>query len=350
MKAVVYHGPYDVSVETVPDPTIENPSDVIVKIVAAGVCGSDLWTYRGQANVAAEARIGHEFLGIVAELGSEVSTLAVGDWVVSPFRYSDGTCEFCTTGLPSSCVNGGFWGREAYDAGQGELVRVPFADGTLVKIGDADNAPSKPLIPGLLTLSDVMPTGWHAATRAGVTQGSTTVIIGDGAVGQCAVISARRLGAERIIVLGGQHSDRSALAMRLGATEFLSERGDEAVAAVRDLTGGHTVDHVVECVGTAGSFDTALQLARPGSTVGYVGLPHGVVIDLATLFGRNIGIAGGVAPARAYIPDLIGDVLAGVIDPGAVFTAVMPLQEAALAYQLMDERSTIKAMLSVAES
>lgn len=347
MKAVVYHGPYDVSVETVPDPTIENPGDVIVKIVAAGVCGSDLWTYRGQANVAAEARIGHEFLGVVAELGAEVSTLQVGDWVVSPFRYSDGTCEFCTTGLPSSCVNGGFWGREAHDAGQGELVRVPFADGTLVKIGDADSAPSKKLIPGLLTLSDVMPTGWHAATRAGVSQGSTAVIVGDGAVGQCAVISARRLGAERIIVLGGQHSDRSALAMQLGATDFLSERGDEAVAAVRDLVGAATVDHVVECVGTAGSFDTALQLARPGSTVGYVGLPHGVVIDLARLFGRNIGIAGGVAPARAYIPNLISDVLAGVIDPGAVFTAVMSLSEAALAYQMMDERSTIKAMLSV---
>lgn len=349
MKAVVYHGPYDVSVETVADPTIEKPTDAIVKIVAAGVCGSDLWTYRGQANVAAEARIGHEFLGVVAERGAEVSNLSVGDWVVSPFRYSDGTCEFCTSGLPSSCVNGGFWGREAHDAGQGELVRVPFADGTLVKLGTANSAPDEKQIPGLLTLSDVMPTGWHAATRAGVSPGSTVVVIGDGAVGQCAVISARRLGAERIIVLGGQHGDRAALAKKFGAAEFLSERGDEAVIAVRDLTAGRHVDHVVECVGTAGSFETALQLARPGSTVGYVGLPHGVVIDLARIFGRNIGIAGGVAPARAYMPELVDEVVRGSIDPGAVFTTEVPLSDAALAYQMMDERSTTKAMLAVAK-
>jgi threonine dehydrogenase-like Zn-dependent dehydrogenase len=349
MKAVVFNGPYDVSVEQVPDPRIENAGDAIVKIVAAGVCGSDLWTYRGQANVAAGARIGHEFLGVVTELGDQVCGLAVGDWVVCPFRFSCGECDFCTSGLPSSCVNGGFWGREAIDAGQGQYVRVPFATGTLVKIGDSNSAPDVSLLPSLLTLADVFPTGVHAVTQAGVTKGSTTLIIGDGAVGQCAIVAARRAGAGRIIVLGGQHSDREQLAKQFGASEFVTERGAEAIAAVLELTAGRLPDHVVECVGTAGSFDTALQLARPGSTVGYVGLPHGVTLDLARLFGRNIGIAGGVAPARKYIPELLPEVLSGAVEPGAVFTSTLTLDEAPLAYQLMDERRTIKVLLTCPE-
>jgi alcohol dehydrogenase len=346
MKAVVFNGPYDVSVETVADPVIENPTDAILQVVAAGVCGSDLWTYRGQANVAPGARIGHEFLGIVTELGADVHGLAVGDWVISPFRFSDGECEYCTSGLPTSCVHGGFWGREALDAGQGEYVRVPYASGTLVKINDSGSAPSAELIPGLLTLSDVLPTGVHAVKKAGVSAGSTTVIIGDGAVGQCAVIAAGLAGAQRVIVLGGQHSDREILARQLGAADFVTERGAEAIESVLALTGGRAPDHVVECVGTAASFETALQLARPGSTIGYVGLPHGVNIDLARIFARNIGIAGGVAPARHYLPQLLGDVLAQTIDPGAVFTARLGLEQAPLAYQLMDERRTIKALLS----
>jgi threonine dehydrogenase-like Zn-dependent dehydrogenase len=346
MRAVIFNGPYDVSVETVNDPQIEAPSDALVKVIAAGVCGSDLWTYRGQANVAPGARIGHEFLGVVTEIGSEVDGLSVGDWVVSPFRFSDGECEFCAGGLPTSCVHGGFWGREVVDAGQGELVRVPFAQGTLVKIADSGSAPDAAVIPGLLTLADVMPTGLHAVTKAGVAPGSTTVIIGDGAVGQCAIVAANMAGAERIIVLGGKYADREGLARHFGAAEFLSERGAEAVAAVLEMTGGYGADHVVECVGTAGSFETALQVARPGSTIGYVGLPHGVSIDLARIFARNIGIAGGVAPARHYMPELLKKVLAGAIDPGAVFTSQFTLEQAPLAYQMMDERQTIKALLS----
>jgi alcohol dehydrogenase len=348
MKAVVFNGPYDVSVEEVPTPRIETAGDAIVKIAAAGVCGSDLWTYRGQANVAAGARIGHEFLGVVTELGDEVTGLAVGDWVVAPFRFSCGKCDFCIGGLPSSCVNGGFWGREAIDAGQGEYIRVPYASGTLVKIATAGSDPDVSLLPSLLTLADVFPTGVHAVAKAGVSKGSTTLIIGDGAVGQCAVVAAGRAGAERIIVLGGQHSDREQLALQFGAAEFVTERGAEAVAAVLELTGGRRPDQVVECVGTAGSFDTALQLARPGSTVGYVGLPHGVTLDLAKLFGRNIGIAGGVAPARKYIPELLPEVLSGAVSPGAVFTSTLSLDDAAVAYQLMDERRSIKALLTCA--
>jgi alcohol dehydrogenase len=349
MRAVVFNGPYDVSVETVADPSIQNPGDAILKVVAAGVCGSDLWTYRGQANVAPGSRIGHEFLGIITELGTDVVGLAVGDWVISPFRFSDGTCEYCTSGLPTSCVNGGFWGREVVDAGQGEYVRVPFASGTLVKISDSAEAPDVAVIPGLLTLSDVLPTGVHAVRKAGVTVGSTTVIIGDGAVGQCAVVAAEMAGANRIIVLGGQHADREVLAKAFGASDFISERGAEAVEAVLALTDGRAPDHVVECVGTANSFETALQLARPGSTIGYVGLPHGVNIDLARIFARNVGIAGGVAPARYYLPRLLGDVLNATIDPGAVFTSRLGLEEAAQAYQLMDERQTIKALLAPAK-
>jgi threonine dehydrogenase-like Zn-dependent dehydrogenase len=348
MRAVVFNGPYDVSVETVPDPRILEPGDAIVQVVAAGVCGSDLWTYRGQANVAPGARIGHEFLGVVTELGSAVSALEVGDWVISPFRFSDGECRFCSRGLPSSCVHGGFWGREAVDAGQGQLIRVPYAGGTLVKITNSGAAPDPDLIPSLLTLSDVMPTGLHAVTKAGVAAGSTTVIIGDGAVGQCAVVAAGLAGAARIIVLGGRHADREQLARRFGAAEFVSERGEQAVEAVCDLTDGNGADQVVECVGTTESFDTALKLAQPGSTVGYVGLPHGVNIQLASLFARNIGIAGGVAPARHYLPELLPLVLDRSIDPGAVFTSRLTLEQAPLAYQLMDERQTIKTWLSCA--
>ncbi|PKQ30786.1 MAG: IMP dehydrogenase [Actinobacteria bacterium HGW-Actinobacteria-2] len=343
MRAVVFNGPYDVSVETVPDARVEQPSDVVVAVRAAGVCGSDLWTYRGQANVTPGSRIGHEFVGEVVEVGSDVRGMAVGDWVIAPFRFSCGECEYCRSGLPTSCVAGGFWSREVVEAGQGEFVRVPQADGTLVKV--PGGAPSAERIPSLLTLSDVLPTGVHAVTKAGVSSGSTAVIIGDGAVGQCAIIAARRAGAEEIIVLGGQHSDRKSLAEQFGANLFLSERGDDAVEAVLEHTTGRYPDHVVECVGTGGSFDTAVKLARPGSTIGYVGLPHGVNLDVARLFARNIGIAGGVASARYYAPLLLDDVLEGRLNSGAVFTAELGLEQAALAYQLMDERRTIKALL-----
>ena len=344
MRAVVFNGPYDVSVETVADARVEQGGDAVVAVRAAGVCGSDLWTYRGQANVTPGSRIGHEFVGEVVDVGPAVRGLAVGDWVIAPFRFSCGECEYCRSGLPTSCVSGGFWSREVTEAGQGELVRVPQADGTLVKV--PGGAPEALLLPSLLTLSDVLPTGVHAVTKAGVSAGDVVVVIGDGAVGQCAIIAAARAGVKEIIVLGGEHADRKALAEQFGAGVFISERGDEAVSAVLEHTGGRLPDRVVECVGTAGSFDTAVRLARPGSTIGYVGLPHGVNLDLARLFARNVGIAGGVAPARHYAPLLLADVLDGALNPGAVFTAELSLEQAPLAYQLMDERRTIKALLT----
>lgn len=346
MKSVVFNGPYDVGVEVVPDPKIEKPTDAIVQVVAAAVCGSDLWTYRGQAAVRPGARIGHEFVGRVVAVGDQVDSVALGDWVITPFRYSDGECRFCRDGLPTSCTNGGFWGREVTEAGQAELVRVPQANGTLVKVTGADEAPDPRLVPSLLTLTDVMSTGHHAVLNAQVKPGSTVAIVGDGAVGQCAIIAARLAGAQRIIMLGGRHRDRQELALRLGADDFITVREAEAVAAVTELTAGELADAVIECVGTATSFTTALALARAGSTLGYVGLPHGISVELATLFPRNIGISGGVAPARSYIPDLIPLVLDAVIDPGQVFTSKLSLDEAATAYQLMDERRTVKAMLT----
>ncbi|WOQ15739.1 zinc-binding dehydrogenase [Raineyella sp. W15-4] len=345
MRAVVFNGPYDVSVETVPDPGIEEPSDAVVQVEAAAVCGSDLWTYRGQASVSPGARIGHEFLGRVVALGSSVTGLAVGDWVVAPFRYSDGCCEFCAEGLTSSCLHGGFWGREVLDAGQGEYVRVPQADGTLVRVGSGGAAPDPTMLPDLLTLADVMPTGLHAVTSAGVGPGDTVVVVGDGAVGQCAVTAARLAGAERVIVLGGTHADRENLARSLGADDFLSLRGEAAVTAIHELTGGRGARRVIECVGSSASFATALAVTRPGGSVGYVGLPHGVTIDLAQLFGRNITMSGGMCPARHYLPDLLEKVLGDEIHPGAVFTSIAGLEKAADAYDLMDRRTTIKAML-----
>ncbi len=346
MRAVVYRGPGEVSVETVPDSRIEDPRDAIVQIAAAGVCGSDLWTYRGQASVQPGVRIGHEFLGEVTEVGADVTTLKPGDWVVAPFRFSDGTCEFCRAGLQSSCEHGGFWSREVVDAGQGEQARVPFADGTLVKLTPDGSAPGRHALPDLLTLCDVMPTGMHAVINAGVGEGDTVVVIGDGAVGQCAVLAARLLGAERIIVLGSSHPDRRALALAGGASDYVSARGAEAVDAVRDATAGRLSEHVVECVGTAGSFDTALKVVRPGGSVGYVGMPHGVLLDLSTVFGRNISISGGVCPARKYIPDLLPRVWSHEIHPGAVITSRLPLEKAPEGYRQMDQRETIKVMLT----
>ena len=345
MRAVVFHGPYQVSVETVPDPGIEDPGDAIVQVEAAAVCGSDLWTYRGQAAVAPGSRIGHEFLGRVIETGTQVTGLNVGDWVVAPFRYSDGECSFCREGLSSSCLDGGFWSREVVDAGQGELVRVPHASATLVRLSSDGSAPPVERIPDLLALADVMPTGLHGVRNAGVQTGDTVVIVGDGAVGQCAIIAARMIGAGRIIVLGGVHPDREEMARANGADAFLSVRGDDAVAAVRELTSDELAKRVVECVGSSGSFDTALSLVRPGGTVGYVGLPHGVNVDLARLFRGNISISGGMCPARDYLPELLPLVNSGELHPGVVFSYFGTLENAPEAYRQMDRRETVKALL-----
>lgn len=346
MRAAVYHAPGRVELDEVADPVLVDPTDAIVRIEAAGVCGSDLWTYRGQSSAAPGSRIGHEFVGTVVEVGAQVRDIAVGRWVIAPFRFSDGTCAFCRAGLPSSCLHGGFWGRDTTDAGQGEYARVPFADGTLVPV--AGGAPDAALVPSLLTLTDVMGTGYHAALRGGVGPGSTTVVVGDGAVGLCAVVAARHLGAERVIVLASSHADRRHMAERLGATDLVTTRGPEAVAQVRELTGGLGPDQVLECVGTAQSFDTALGAVRPGGVVSYVGLPHGVNVELAKLFGTNVTITGGIAPVRAYVPELLPLVLDAVIDPGQVFTSRLALADVATAYHLMDSRQTIKTLLTPA--
>ncbi|HEX6500646.1 MAG TPA: zinc-dependent alcohol dehydrogenase family protein [Micromonosporaceae bacterium] len=345
MRATKIYGPGDVRLEEVPDPVVREPGDAVVRVVAACICGSDLWAYRGVAKREPGQRIGHEFVGVVEEVGSEVRTVRPGDFVIAPFVWSDGTCDYCREGLQTSCVNGGFWGSGGSDGGQGEAVRVPYADGTLVAVpGEVDPAQ----VPALLALSDVMGTGHHAARAAGVRPGATVAVVGDGAVGLCGVLAAHRLGAGRIIALG-RNPARVAVARRFGATDVVGERGDEAVAAVRELTGGEGAHAVLECVGTQQSMATAIGLARDGGRVGYVGVPHEVVdIDIRQMFNRNVALGGGVAPARAYLPELLADVLAGRLDPGPVFDVRLPLSEVGRGYAAMDDRSALKVMLDVA--
>lgn len=286
--------------------------------------------------------MGHEFIGVVEEVGAEVSGVKAGDVVVAPFVWSDGTCDFCHEGLHTSCRHGGFWGAGDVDGGQGEAVRVPQADGTLVvlPVGEDDA-----LMPSLLTLSDVMATGHHAAVSARVREGGTVAVVGDGAVGLCGVIAAKRLGAEQIIMLG-RHEDRTRLAREFGATDVVAERGKAAVERVRELTGGDGVHSVLECVGLEDAFGTAVRIARPGGAVGRVGVPQmGDLPGGQATFLRNVTISGGIAPARAYIPELLDDVLEGRIEPGRVFDTTMPLRETAAAYAAMDARESIKVLL-----
>jgi threonine dehydrogenase-like Zn-dependent dehydrogenase len=347
MLATVIHGEKDIRVEEVPDPVLSTGGDAIVRVVAACVCGSDLWPYRGIGNADEPARIGHEFVGFVEEVGSEVRRIRPGMFVIAPFAYSDGTCVHCRHGIQTSCSAGGFWAHPdraglPVDGGQGELVRVPLADGTLVATPES---PDAALIPSLLTLSDVMSTGHHAACSAGVQRGTIVAVVGDGAVGLCAVLAARRLGAEQIIAMS-RHSDRQTLATAFGATDVVAERGEEGVAKVRELTGGIGADAVLECVGTKESMAQAIRSARPGGRVGYVGMPAGgPELPVGQLFRRNITVGGGVAPARAYLPELLGDVLAGSIDPGRVFDLELPLEQVGEAYAAMDERRAIKTLL-----
>lgn len=342
MRATVFHGPQDVRVEQVPDPQVQSGRDAVVRVTHACVCGSDLWPYGGGLPKQAGTRIGHEFLGVVEAVGADVRDLAVGDLVLSPFTWSDGTCELCRRGLPTSCVRGGFFGGPVGDGGQGEAVRVPQADGTLVRL-PADLA-GDPRLQSVLPLTDVLPTGHHAAVSAGVRRGGTVAVVGDGAVGLCGVLAAARLGAERIVALG-HHEDRLALARQFGATDVVTARGAEAVAQVRELTGGG-VESVLECVGNQASFETALGAARDGGRVGYVGVPAGVEgIQLSTIFRRNITIAGGIAPARAYLPELLADVLAGTLDPGPVLDHTYGLDDVPAAYADMQGRTTLKAMI-----
>ncbi|MGW3631123.1 zinc-dependent alcohol dehydrogenase family protein [Streptomyces sp. NPDC005122] len=346
MRATVIHGPNDIRIDEVPDPRIEHPADAVVRVVNACICGSDLWAYRGVASRVAGQRIGHEFLGIVEEVGPEVSGVRPGDFVVAPFVWSDGTCGFCREGLQTSCPHGGFWGEVGSDGGQGEAVRVPYADGTLVQL-PKEAAGDEKLLPGLLALSDVMSTGHHAALSARVRPGSTVAVVGDGAVGLCGVLAAHRLGAGRIIALG-RHQVRTDIAREFGATDVVADRGEAAVEAVKELTGGLGAQAVLEAVGTEESMRTAISIARDGGAVGYVGVPHGgsAGIDIGQMFDRNITLAGGVAPARAYIPELLPDVLSGAIDPGLVFDRTVGLDGVPDGYRAMDDRSALKVRIA----
>ncbi|ANJ28432.1 zinc-dependent alcohol dehydrogenase family protein [Agromyces aureus] len=347
MLATVIHAARDIRVETVPDPVLSTGGDAIVRVVAACVCGSDLWPYRGVTPTDEPHRIGHEFVGVVEAVGDDVSLIEVGDFVIAPFYVCDNTCVNCRNGVSTSCLNGGWWGSDDRlggfaDAGQGERVRVPLADGTLVPVREEVTAD---MVPGLLTLSDVMGTGHHAAVSAGVQPGDSVVVVGDGAVGLCAVIAAKRLGATTIIAMS-RHADRQELARAFGATHIVAERGDDGVAAVKALTEGIGADRVLECVGTKESMDQAIRSARPGGMVGYVGVPNGgPELPVRALFGRNVGVNGGVAPVRGYIEELLPDVLSGAIEPGRVFDLKLPLVEAAEAYAAMDERRAVKVML-----
>jgi len=335
------YGAGDVRVENVPDARLVEPTDALLRVTRACICGSDLWPYNQMEPTAHGRRMGHEFIGVLEAVGADVRTLKAGDVVVAPFAWSDGTCVFCHEGLQTSCLHGGWWGGDL-DGGQGEAVRVPQADGTLVRLPvDVDDA----LMPSLLALSDVMGTGHHAARAARVAPGHTTAVVGDGAVGLCGVIAAKRLGAEQIIMLG-RHQDRIVLAQDFGATDIVSERGDEAVEQVKELTGGVGAHSVLECVGHGLSMETALSIARPGGAVGRVGVPQEETIPLAQpTFYDNITISGGPAPARAYIEELMPDVLEGRIEPGRVFDRVIGLDEVPDGYRAMNERESIKVLI-----
>ena len=342
MKATVYYAPGDVRVETVPDSTIQQPTDAIVKITHACICGSDLWFYRGADEWKPGWRTGHEWMGIVEEVGSQVQNLQKGDRVLSPFSFADGSCEFCHQNLYTSCLHGGFWGG-MNDGGQAEAIRAPFADATLIKIpSQVEN--DEALLTAILPLTDVMATGHHAAVSAGVRSGVTVAVVGDGAVGLCGVLAAKRLGAERIILMG-RHEQRIEIARRFGATDVVSSRDKQAIDEVQQMTKGGAAA-VMECVGTESSLSTALGIARPGGTVGFVGVPHGSEkIDMARMFRSNIALRGGVAPARAYIPELLADVLAGKIDPSPVLDVTVDLDGVPAGYAAMDGRTAIKVMV-----
>jgi threonine dehydrogenase-like Zn-dependent dehydrogenase len=343
MRAARFAGPRRIEVAEAPYPVISEPTDAVVRVVLACVCGSDLWYYRGDSAFDL-GPIGHEFIGVVEQVGPDVRAVAEGDLVVAADAYSCGHCANCRNGITTACVNGGFWASNGVGGGQAEAVRVPLADGTLVRVPGSDH--SDETLRSLLTLSDVMGTGHHAAVSASVGEDSVVAVVGDGAVGLCAVIAAKLRGAARIVVLS-RNPARQALAREFGATHILSERGDAAVEAVLDLTDGVGVDAALECVGTGQAMDTAIGIVRAGGSVGYVGVPHGVDLPVETLFFRNIGLGGGAAPVRTYLPDLLDDVLARRINPGEVFDFETDLDGIADAYAAMDERRAIKALVRV---
>ncbi len=337
MQATMFHGPGDVRWEEAPDPELRAPHQAIVQVIAGCVCGSDLWHYRGISRLGRVPRtIGHECIGEVVEVGTEVRRIRVGDRVVVPFCQGCGRCANCLAGVESACVE-----YHGTASGQAELTVASHADQSLAVVSNGDPA----LLPALLALSDVMATGWHAAVSAKVRPGSTVVVVGDGAVGLCGVLAASTLGAERIIAMS-RHESRQQVARRFGATHLVAERGDDAAAAIAELTDGVGADAVLECVGTAESLTTAFAAARPGATVGVVGVPYGGgQFPAFRAFEKNIGLAGGVAPVQRYLPDLLARVEAGTLDAGPVFDRTLPMAEVAEAYRLMDEREAIKVML-----
>ena len=337
------YGAGDVRVETVPDPTIIEPTDAVVRVLRSCVCGSDLWPYGSMPASPEGRRMGHEFLGVVEDTGPAVSGFTRGDVVVAPFVWADNTCDFCAEGLQTSCRHGGQWGDPGVDGGQGEAVRVPQAQGTLVKLpGGEDTA----LLPSLLTLSDVFCTGHHAAVTAGVNPRTTVTVVGDGAVGLCAVLAAKRLGAERILLMG-RHTDRTDLGREFGATDVIAERGAEGVKRVRELTGGDGTHTVLECVGTRSAIETSIGVVRDGGVIGRVGAAQydEVPLGFDTIM-RNITVTGGVAPARAYIEQLLPDVLDGTVQPGRVFDRTVRLEEVPDGYRAMADRESLKVIIN----
>ncbi|MEA3037412.1 MAG: hypothetical protein QOH04_3214 [Sphingomonadales bacterium] len=342
MRATIMHKAGDVRIENVPDAAIKEPTDAVIRITRACICGSDLWPYNDGPNVEGQ-RMGHESIGVVEEVGSEVQSIRRGQVVVMPFAYSDGSCMFCEEGLQTACVHGGFFGNGGEPGGaQAEALRIPQADGTLfaLPVGEDDA-----LMPALLTLSDVMGTGHHAAVTARVARGHKVAVVGDGAVGLCGVIAARRLGAEQIIIMG-HHPDRIELARAFGATDVVSERGDEAIERVRELTGGFGVHSVLECVGTEQAIATSVGIVRPGGAVGRVGVPHYEAVPAGRqTFYHNVSVAGGPAPVRAYIAELLPDVLEGRIEPGLVFDRIVGLDGVPDGYRAMNEREALKVLV-----
>lgn len=343
MRATVMYAAGDVRIQEVPDAAIVEPTDAVIRVTRACICGSDLHPFHDLEPSEAGVRMGHEAIGVVEEVGTSVSRVRRGDLVVMPFASSDGTCVFCHEGLPTACVHRSFFGNAGMDGAQAEAVRIPYADGTLypLPVGEDDA-----LMPSLLTLADVMGTGHHAAVVSKVAPGKRVAVVGDGAVGLCGVIAAKRLGAEQIIILG-RHDDRLALAREFGATDEVRARGDEAVAQVRELTGGEGVHSVLECVGYAAAVETSIAIARPGGAVGRVGVPQDEAIpaSLPAFFG-NITVGGGPAPVRAYIDELLPDILEGRIEPGRVFDSNVGLDGVPDGYRAMDERRSIKVMVT----
>jgi threonine dehydrogenase-like Zn-dependent dehydrogenase len=336
MKAAVLYAPYDVRIDERADPKIEQPTDALIRMSATCVCGSDLWPYRGENPIKGPTTMGHEYCGIVEEVGSAVKGVGRGQFVIGAFAYSDNTCSNCKAGYQSGCIHGGF-----FNTAQAPMLRVPLADGTLLP---TSGTPSAGMIPSMLTLSDVMGTGWFAADAANVGPGKTAVVVGDGAVGLLAVLSSKMLGAERIIVMS-RHEARQKLAKKFGATDVVAERGEEGIARVKDLTRGIGADSVMECVGTQASMSQAIGSARRGGYVSYVGVPHGVTFEGQQLFYRHVHLHGGPAPVRRFLPKLIDLVEDGKMDPGKVFDLTLPLDQVAEGYRAMDERRAIKTLL-----